>query len=65
MQGKPFKVAELESPGSQEASDGDRDDDARSTVQADADEEGLPDRPGSALVPGLRRLRDPRRGAEG
>ena len=29
-----------------------------------ADREGLQDRPGGALVPGLRRLRDPRRGAE-
>ena len=37
---------------------------AWSVTDAEADREGLQVRPGGPLVPGLRRLRDPRRGAE-
>ena len=57
IQGKPFKQSEIEAKIEEVRRD-DRDHAARP-----AHEEGLPDRPGGPLVPGLRRLRHPLRGA--
>ena len=57
VQGKPFKQSEIEAKIEEVL-----------PVTATAPrlhEEGLPDRPGGPLVPGLRRLRDPLRGAVG
>ena len=63
VQGKPFKHSELKARMERAAVRGEG-----TMTTADAaglQEEGLPERPGRALVPGLRGLRDPLRGPVG